>query len=160
MEPEHLPHSALARPSSANAWHLKSRHPFVPAAQQLISLSDKNNIRAAQWADHQWNVERADNPTRFRTFIPDTGTHSLGMTLPRRAWFRLNRVPIGVGRIRSSWCKWGMASSTSCECGAEEQTVDHVVIQSSTHRPPHGLHSLTVLKDETNRMAAQPCPEI
>jgi len=75
MEPEHLPHSALTRPSSANAWHLKSRHPFVPAAQQLISLSDKNNIRAAQWADHQWNAEWTDNPTSLRTFIPDTDAH-------------------------------------------------------------------------------------
>jgi len=53
MEPGHLLHSALTRPSSANARRLKSRHPFVRAAQHLISLSDKNNIRAAQWADHQ-----------------------------------------------------------------------------------------------------------
>jgi len=70
MEPEHLLHSALTRPSSANARPIKSRHPFVPAAQQLISLSDNNNIHAAQWADHQWNAEWADNPTRLRTFIP------------------------------------------------------------------------------------------
>jgi len=61
MEPGHLLHSALARPSSAVARRLKSRHPFVPAAQQLVSFSD-NNIRAAQWADHQWNAEWADNP--------------------------------------------------------------------------------------------------
>jgi len=26
---------------------------FVPAAQQLISLSDNNKIRAAHWVDHQ-----------------------------------------------------------------------------------------------------------
>ena len=52
-ESRHLLHSALTWPSSANARRLKSRHPFVPAAQ-LISLTD-NNIRAAQWAgqDHQ-----------------------------------------------------------------------------------------------------------
>ena len=49
------------RPSGATAWRLKSRHPFVPAAKQLISFSD-NNIRAAHWADHQWNAEWADNP--------------------------------------------------------------------------------------------------
>jgi len=34
--------------ASRTASRLKSRHPFVPAAQQLISLSDNNNIRAAQ----------------------------------------------------------------------------------------------------------------
>jgi len=53
----HLLHSALTCPSSGNGRHLKSRHPFAPAAQQLISLSDNNNIRAAQWADHQRNAE-------------------------------------------------------------------------------------------------------
>jgi len=75
MEPGHLLHSALTCPLSANARRLKSRHPLVPAAQQLINLSDNNNICAAQWADHQWNVEWVDNPKRLRTFIPDTGTH-------------------------------------------------------------------------------------
>ena len=86
MEHGHLLHSALTCPSSANAQHLKSRHPFLPAAQHLISSSDNNNIRAAQWADHQWNVEGVYNPTRLRSFIPDTSTHTLGMTLSRRAW--------------------------------------------------------------------------
>ena len=52
MEPGHLLHSALTRPLSANARHLKSRHPFVPAAQHPISLSD-NNIHAGEWADYQ-----------------------------------------------------------------------------------------------------------
>jgi len=74
MEPGHLLHSALTRPSSANARRLKSRHTFVPAAQQLNSSSDNNNIRAAQWADHQWNAKWADYPTRLRVFIPDKGT--------------------------------------------------------------------------------------
>jgi len=46
----HSPHPS----TSAYARHLKSRHPFVFAAQYLISLSDNNiNICAAQWADHQ-----------------------------------------------------------------------------------------------------------
>jgi len=36
MEPGHLLHSALTCPPSGNARRLKSRHPFVPAAHQLI----------------------------------------------------------------------------------------------------------------------------
>ena len=75
MKPGHLLHSALTRPSGAAARCLKSRHPFVTAAQQLISTSDNNNIRAAQWTDHQWNAEWVDNPTRLRTLIPDSGMH-------------------------------------------------------------------------------------
>jgi len=149
MEPGHLLHSALTRPSGAVARRLKSRHPFVPAAQQLISFSDNNNIRAAQWADHQRNAECANNLTRLRTLIPDTAKHTLGMTLPRRAWVRLNRLRTGVGPFGSYLYKWGMASSAACECGAGEQTVDHVVLQYPIHRPLHGLHRLTVLSDET-----------
>jgi len=42
MEPGHLLHLALTRPLSADARDLKLRHPLVPAAQHLISLSDNN----------------------------------------------------------------------------------------------------------------------
>jgi len=48
----------------------------------------------------------------------------------------------------------------ACECGAEEQTVDHVVLQCSTHRHPNGLHVLTVLDDETIEWLINTCPEI
>ena len=108
---------------------------FCTSRTQLIGFSDNNNIRAAQWADHQWNQEWADTPTRLRTSIPNTGTQTPGMTLPRRAWVRLNRLRTGFGRFRSCMYKWGMASSLACECGAE-QTVDHVVPHCPVHRPP------------------------
>ena len=114
---------------------------------------------AAQWADHQWNAEWADNPTRLRIFIPETGT-TPEMTFPRRAWIRLNSLRTGVGRFRSCLYKRGMASSAPCECGAEEQTVGHVVLQCPIHRPPHGLHGLTVLDDETIEWLLNTCPDI
>jgi len=74
MDPRHLLQSALTCPLSTNARRLKSRHPFVPAAQ-LISLSDNNNIPTVHWANHPWNAECADNPTKLRTLIPDAGIH-------------------------------------------------------------------------------------
>jgi len=80
--------------------------------------------------------------------------------LPRRAWVRLNRLRTGVGRFRSCLHKWSMASSAACECGAEEQTVDHIVIQCPIHRPPHGLHGLTVLDDETTEWLLNIFPEV
>ena len=60
MEPGHL---------SGNAWCLKSRHPFVPAAQ-LISSSDDNGRNASLWADYRWNADRLECTTRLRTFTP------------------------------------------------------------------------------------------
>jgi len=137
VEPAHLLHSALTYPSSANAWHLKSRHQFVPDAKQLISLSHNNNIHAVHWEDHQWNVEWADSPTRLYIFIHDTGKYSPGVTLPRRAWVQLNHHRTSVGRFGSCLYKWGMASSPACECGTEEPTIDHVALQCPLHRFPH-----------------------
>jgi len=123
MEPGQLLHSALTRPSSANVRRLKSRHPFVPAAQYLISSSD-NDIRAAQWADHQMECGVDGPPPKTPHFHPRHRHSPTGMTLPTRAWVRLNRLRTGVGRFRSCLYKWGMASSAACKCGAEEQTVD------------------------------------
>ena len=42
MEFRHLLHSVLTCPLSVDARRLKSKHPFVPVAQQLISSSDSN----------------------------------------------------------------------------------------------------------------------
>ena len=54
--------------------------------------------------------------------------------------------------------KWGMASSAACGCGEEPQTVDHVVLQCPIHLPPHWLHGLTVLDDETTEWLLNTCP--
>jgi len=91
-------------------------------------------MSAAQWVDHQWNAEWAD--------------------------IRLDRLHTGVGCFRPCLYNWGMASSVVCECSAEEQTVIHVVLQRPIHRPPHGLHGLTVLDDETIEWLLNTCPEI
>jgi len=62
---------------------------------------------------------------RLRTFIPDIDTHLPGMALPKTAWIRLNHLPSGAGRFRTCEHKWGVATSTAYECGAEEQTIDY-----------------------------------
>jgi len=114
-----------------------NRDTHVPAAQQLISFSDNNIIRAAQWVDYQWNMEWMYNPTRLHILIPDTELHPPWNDLPRRAWVRLNHLCTGVGSFRSCLYKWSMAPSATCECGAEEQTVNHVVLRCPIHRLPH-----------------------
>ena len=101
-------------------------------------------IRAAHWADHQWNAEWADSPTTSDSAFSSRHPPP-GLTLPRTAWVRLNRLRTGVGRFFSCLYKWGMASSAAREYGQEEQTVDIVVLKGPTNRPPHGLHGLTVL---------------
>ena len=79
-------------------------------------------------------------------FVHETSARPVGMGLPRVAWVKLNRLRTGVGRFHSSMHKWGYAPSPNCECGASEQTADHVLTACSIHRAPHGAR---VLDDET-----------
>ena len=74
MEPGHLLHSAPTHPSSANTVP-QIEKPICTRHTATHQFSD-NNIFAVQWVDHQWNAEWADNPTRLRILIPDTGTHT------------------------------------------------------------------------------------
>ena len=110
---------------------------FVPATQQLISSPDNKSRSSALWAGNRENAEWVgNNITKLRTYIPDTYPPGKALT----AWVRLNHFRAGVGRFRCCPHKWGMASSAVCACGAEDQTVDHVVLPCPIHRPPHGLH--------------------
>jgi len=148
-----LLHSTFTWLSSANARRLKSRRPFVPAAHNSSVYLITTYVRRTVW-----NAGWADNPRRLRISITDTGTPRNGS--PRTAWVRLNRLRTGVGRFRSCLYESDMASSAACECGAEEQTVDHVVLQCPIHRPPHGLHGLMVLDVATIEWLLSTCSEI
>ena len=84
-------------------------------------------------------------------FIPRASPKPLGMGLPRTYWVKLNRLRTGVGRFHSSIYKWGAAPSPNCECGASEQTADHIISTCPLHRAPKGKQGLLVLDDDTRR---------
>ena len=128
---------------------LRSRRPFVPAARNLLNNHARFGIRASEWTNHKWNAENCENAFRLCAFVPGIGARHVRMGLFRAAWVKLNRLRTGVGRFHSSMHKWGLAPSPNCECGASEQTADHVLTAYPIHRAPHGARGLTVLDDET-----------
>ena len=156
IEPGQLLQWALTRPLSSDARHLKSRHPFVPTAQQRVNSSDNNNIRVAHWADHKCGVHGQPHKTShfhpWRQYTPrsDPSKKSLCLSYCLRT---------SVEHFCSCLCKCGMASSAACECGAEEQTIDHL-LQCPLHWPPHGLHGLMILDDKTIEWLLNTCPKI
>jgi len=79
---------------------------------------------------------------------------------PRTAWVRLNRLRTGVGRFRSCLYKWDMAPFSACECGAEEQTVEHFVLHWPIYWHSRGVHGLAVLADEIIEWLLDTCLEI
>ena len=115
QDPEHLLHERLNAMPFARYRQLKSRHPFVPAALELINEVDELNTSAAHWADYRWNKERQASSSRVHAFILNASTSPLRMHFPRSAWVRLNYLRIGVGLFHSNLQKWELISSAACE---------------------------------------------
>ena len=149
LDPNHILYDFLSGSSDTCQARLRSRRPFVPGARNLLDNLARLGIHASEWTNHKWKTEYCENTSRLRAFVPETGTRPVGMGLPRAAWVKLNRLRTGVGRFHSSMYKWGLAPSPNCECGASEQTVDHVLTACPIHRAPHRVRGLTVLDDET-----------
>ena len=149
LDPNHILYGLLSGSSDTLQVRRRSRRSFVPAARNLLDNLARLGIRASEWTNHKWKTEYCENASRFRAFVPETGARPVGMSLPRAAWVKLNRLRIGVGRFHLSIHKWGLAPSPNCECGASQQTADHVLTTCPIHRAPHGAQGMTVLDDET-----------
>ena len=149
LDPDRILYSLLKGFSDTRQVRLRSRHPFVPAARNLLDNLARLGIRASEWTNQKWKTEYCGNASRLGAFVPETGARPVGMGLPRAAWVKLNRLRTGVGRFHLSMHKWGLAPSPNCECGASEQTADHVLVACPMHGAPHGARGLTVLDDET-----------
>ena len=149
LDPDHILYGLLSGSSDTRQVRLRSRRPFVPAARNLLNNLARFGIRASEWTNHKWNADYCKNAFRLRAFVPRTGARPVGMSLPRAAWVKLNRLRTGVGCFHSSMHKWDLAPSPNCECGASEQTADHVLTSCPIHRAPHGARGLTVFDEET-----------
>ena len=149
LYPDHILHGLLSGSSDTRQVRLRSRRPFVPGARNLLDNLARLGIRASEWTNHKWNAEYCESASRLRAFVPGTSARPVGMGLPRASWVKLNRLRTGVGRFHSSMYNWGLAPTPNCECGASEQTADHVLTMCPIHRAPHGARGLTVLDDET-----------
>ena len=116
LDPDHILHGHLQGSPDADGKRLKSRHPFVPSARKLLDSLSQMGTRVAQWTSTKWNMEYSERTSGLHAFIPRVSTGPLGMSLPRAAWVRLNRLRSGVGRFGSSMYKWGFAPFPNCEC--------------------------------------------
>ena len=58
-----------------------------------------------------------------------------GISFPRPAWVKLNRLRVCVGLFRLETHNWGLASTTACECDAKEDTAEHITPCLIYHHP-------------------------
>ena len=52
--------------------------------------------------------------------------------------------------------RWGLKSTSECECGAPNQSVQHIMDDCTMHRPPNGERGLTDLDEDTRIWQYQP----
>ena len=149
LDLDHILYGLLSGSSDTHQVRLRSRRLFVPAAQNLLDNLARLGICTSEWTNYKWKMKYCENASRLHAFVPGTGARPVGMGLPRAAWVKLNCLQTGVGRFHSSMHKWGLDLSLNCECGASEQTADHVLAACPIHRAPHGARGLTVLDDKT-----------
>ena len=142
LDPNHILYGLSSGSSDTRQVRLRSRRPFVPAARNLLNNLARLGIRASEWTNHKEKTEYCENASRLRAFVSGTGARTVEMGLPRAAWVKLNRLWTGVERFYSSMHKCGLAPSPNCECGASEQTADHVLTACSVHREPHGARGV------------------
>ena len=148
-DPDYVLHRQLVGQQNAHLGRLGSRRPFVPTVWKLLGSLSKLDIRVKQWTKHKWNADYLESASRVRAFIPRVSFRQLGMNLPKTSWVRLNRLRTGIGCFHSSMYKWGLAPSPNGECGATEQTADHVISSCLIHHVPRGTRGLQVLDDAT-----------
>ena len=149
LDPDHTLYELLAGSPDGHRERLKSRRPFVPASWKLLQDLTELDIRAAQWTDFKWSMEYSECLPDLRAFIPRASTRPMGMGLPRSSWVRLNRLRVGVGCFQLFMHKWGLAPTSNCECGAAEQTAEHIILTCPVHRASTGIRGLTVLDVDT-----------
>ena len=70
-EPGHLLHDRLTSHPYGEHRLLKSRHPFVPAALELLKDASKLGTSEARWADHMWSIGWREGTSRLHSFFDD-----------------------------------------------------------------------------------------
>ena len=71
-----------------------------------------------------------------------------GLGLPRRAWTRLNKLRTGVSGFGAKMLRWGLSTSDSCDCRAEEKrqiTSQMDVVSFRPNLPPERINRLIEL---------------
>ena len=81
QHPDHILHGLLSGSSDTRQVRLRSRHPFVPAARNLLDNLARLGIRVSEWTNHKWKAEYCENVSRLRAFVPETGARPVGMGL-------------------------------------------------------------------------------
>ena len=84
-----------------------------------------------------------ENTSKLHIFIKDISATPQGISFPRLAGVKLNRLRTGVGLFHSETHKRGMASTVAWKCGAKEQAAEHIITSCPIYHHPNGALALS-----------------
>lgn len=111
------------------------------------SWSTYNNITHPYRPDNEWKNLWHRASVRNSELVSDPTLRPAGFDIPRKAWVRLNRIRSGHGNCAHFLHLWNMATSTSCDCGAADQTMWHIVNECPIRKFSGGIVGLNRLDE-------------
>ena len=118
---------------------LVRKPPYLLAKELMIT---PYNIKE-RWKD-SW-----DNSSIQNDFLIDDPCLKLpGFNLPRKTWCQLNRLRTGYGKSASTLFKWGAIDHPSCDCGVQNQTINHISQECPIRRFEGTLEDINQCTDE------------
>ncbi len=128
----HLLHDLVEQSNLLGPQRLKSHHPFSRHAVRLVnSQFDIYESWITDW-------QQVSLPAHLN-IAPDTALPP-GAELPRKEWVSLNHLQTGVDRFGVFMYRWGLRQSAACQCGAPEQTAQHLMDECPIFCPPVDLN--------------------
>jgi hypothetical protein len=119
-------------------FRLKSRKPLWKE-EFLMEPFSKSDYWKAAWQDVDiFNKNLIEDPTKQ---IP-------GFDLPRKIWCKLNRFRTGHGKCNNMLFHWNIRENPSCECGAEKETIQHIVEECPLTKFQQGFSKLHLLTED------------
>ena len=145
LETDHILHGLLSGSSDTCQVRLRSRRPLCQV--RGISWTTLPDLASAPLNGQITNGTRSTVKMLPSSVLlcPRPMPGLLGWAYPEQLGLSSTACGLVLGdSIRP--CTNGVSN---CECGASEQTADHVLTACPIHRAPHGARGLTVLDDET-----------
>jgi hypothetical protein len=89
-----------------------------------------------------WMTLWLENSPVNGDLILDPNMRPPGFDLPRHKWVLLNRFRTNNGRCAYQMNSWGFRETANCDCGAIQQTMQHIVNECLLRSFPGGLIQL------------------
>ena len=84
-----------------------------------------------------------ENNSQLHKFSKNVSPTPLVICFSRSALAKSNHFGTRIGLFRSETHKWGMASTAACECGAEEQAAENVILSCPIYHHLNGFCALS-----------------